>query len=108
MSVELNLFSALRSRYEELRLQTFRDWPVTAHAEPNLLAAAGFFFTGKSDRVQCAFCHGFLTNWEVGDVPNDEHRKHFPQCPFVLGRNVGNVPIGSTASALVCNSGIYF
>jgi hypothetical protein len=27
------------------------------------------------------------------DQPAAEHRKHFPDCPFVAGKSVGNVPV---------------
>lgn len=33
---------------EDLRLASFYNWPSTAGIQPELLAAAGFFHTGKS------------------------------------------------------------
>jgi len=54
------------------------------------LARAGFFYTGAIDRVQCAFCQGFLRNWVDGDTPEGEHRRHFPDCPFVRGTAVSD------------------
>lgn len=80
-------------RHEIVRLNTFASWPVLALAEPAALARAGLFYSGNNDRVQCAFCRGFLRNWVRGDVPEVEHRRHFPDCPFVRGVDVGNVPI---------------
>jgi len=80
---------------ERVRLRTFTDgiWPQDANAKPEELARNGMFYTGMSDRVQCAFCRGFLRNWAVGDVVSDEHRRHFPDCPFVKGHDIGNVTV---------------
>jgi len=71
---------------EEARLSTFYDWPErAAHiVEPRDLAKAGMFYTGEADRVQCAFCRGYLRNWVQGDRPVDEHLRHFPDCLFVM------------------------
>ena len=78
-------------RREAVRLATFHDWPTRAHAQPVELAKDGFFFTGLDDRVQCAFCRGFLRNWVPGDRPSAAHKKHHPECPFVRRLEVGNV-----------------
>ena len=79
-------------RSEEARLMTYKRWPSHAAVSPQDLARAGFFYTGNADRVQCAFCHHVFRNWEPGDNPTFEHKRHFPRCPFVLG-DVENVPI---------------
>lgn len=80
-------------RYEQVRLNTFYDWPSGAKADPCSLAQDGLFYTGSADRVQCAFCRGLMRNWEPADIPSAEHRRHYPDCPFVQGRDVGNVPL---------------
>jgi len=74
-----------RLKDETVRLSTFHDWPERAASivEPRDLAKAGMFYTGQIDRVQCAFCRGYLRNWMQGDKPAEEHRRHFPDCPFV-------------------------
>jgi len=84
-------FELLRS--ERVRLLTFHDWPERAAqiVEARQLAQTGLYFTGQADRVQCVFCRGFLRNWVQGDQPADEHRRHFPDCAFVRGQQVGNV-----------------
>ncbi|XP_035865907.1 baculoviral IAP repeat-containing protein 7 isoform X2 [Phyllostomus discolor] len=69
---------------EELRLASFCDWPLTATVRPELLAAAGFFHTGRQDKVRCFFCSGGLQTWERGDDPWTEHAKWFPRCGFLL------------------------
>lgn len=43
---------------------------------------------------RCAFCAGVLHSWVEGDDPMPDHRHWFPFCPFVLGQNVGNIPLG--------------
>ena len=80
-------------RYEEVRLMTYTRWPNHAAVSPKDFARAGFFYISSNDRVQCAFCENVLRNWEAGDNPTFEHRCHFPRCRFVLGQDVGNVPI---------------
>ncbi|XP_075040472.1 E3 ubiquitin-protein ligase XIAP isoform X2 [Mixophyes fleayi] len=76
---------------EEARLKTFTNWPSYVRLTPKELANAGLFYTGSNDQVKCFCCGGKLMNWEPSDVAWTEHRKHFPDCFFVLGRDVGNV-----------------
>ncbi|KAG8567042.1 hypothetical protein GDO81_013479 [Engystomops pustulosus] len=79
-------------RCEASRLRTFTMWPGPSTMSPRELAHAGFYYLGPGDRVQCFCCGGVLRCWEPGDQPQDEHLKFFPSCPFVLGREVGNIP----------------
>ncbi|XP_060589383.1 baculoviral IAP repeat-containing protein 3-like isoform X2 [Ruditapes philippinarum] len=103
-------------RFERNRLETFNTWPSNACVPAAELAKSGFYYTGSGDRVQCIFCKGVLRNWEEGDRPHIEHRKHFPRCPIVLGMKMGNVPLpldqsptstsaGSTQGAAGLNAG---
>nr|XP_009942231.1 PREDICTED: baculoviral IAP repeat-containing protein 1 [Opisthocomus hoazin] len=72
---------------EDKRLQSFDGWPFYASGtKPDLLARAGFFFTGKKDTVQCFACGGCLGNWEDGDDPWREHAKWFPECEFLQSK----------------------
>ncbi|KAK2849414.1 hypothetical protein Q5P01_009248 [Channa striata] len=84
--------TAPHMRSEEARLQTFSSWPSTAPVRPRDLAQAGLYYLGQCDRVQCFCCGGTLGSWETGDSPWDEHNKHFPNCFFILGHDVGNIP----------------
>ncbi|XP_053735640.1 E3 ubiquitin-protein ligase XIAP isoform X1 [Synchiropus splendidus] len=77
---------------EDTRLGTFTSWPSSAPVRPRDLAQAGFYYMGSRDRVQCFCCGGMLGGWETGDTPWDEHRQHFPNCFFILGHDVGNIP----------------
>lgn len=44
-------------------------------------------------QVRCVFCNGILRQWDCGDVVEQEHRSSFPDCPFILGEDVGNIPL---------------
>ncbi|XP_076444649.1 baculoviral IAP repeat-containing protein 7-like [Babylonia areolata] len=89
------------------RLKTFEHWPTIAQVHPLHLAEAGFVYTGTQDRVQCVHCEGSLRNWQSGDVPSEEHARHFPTCPMIRSGQpsapaamiVGsNIPFGSERS----------
>ncbi|KAL6482573.1 hypothetical protein MHYP_G00074450 [Metynnis hypsauchen] len=79
-------------RSEEERLRSFQLWPPGAPVTAADLARAGFYFLGHEDSVQCFCCDGVLRCWVRGDEPLHEHKRHFPTCRFVLGRDVGNIP----------------
>lgn len=80
-------------KQELRRLDTFVAWPIGNIVNPQLLARDGFYYLGTADRVQCAFCNDVLCDWVEGDYPNVEHDKHFTDCQFIRGQNVGNVSI---------------
>lgn len=79
---------------EASRLETFSGWPHRV-IRPADLANAGFIYTGERDMVRCVFCGQYVGNWEDDDFPMVEHRTLFPNCPFMQGFNVGNVPLPS-------------
>uniref|UniRef100_A0A4W2G4P3 NLR family apoptosis inhibitory protein n=1 Tax=Bos indicus x Bos taurus TaxID=30522 RepID=A0A4W2G4P3_BOBOX len=68
---------------EELLLQSFKSWHPSYPVGAAALAKAGFFYTGKSDIVQCYSCGGYLHDWKEGDDPLEEHAKFFPNCQFL-------------------------
>ena len=79
-------------RSEEDRLASFAQWSVR-FIKPADLAKAGFYSLKNLDKCRCAFCHTTVGDWIEGDQPMKEHAKLCPNCPLVLGREVGNVPI---------------
>ena len=79
-------------RSEADRLASFSQWSVS-FMKPADLAKAGFYSLKNSDMCRCAFCHSRVEDWVEGDQPMEEHEKLCPDCPFVLGKEVGNVPI---------------
>lgn len=69
------------------RVKSFDNpvWQLNSVCQkPTILAAAGFFFTGKKDSVRCFTCDGGLEKWEPSDDPWTEHARWFPHCKFVL------------------------
>ncbi|KAM6117242.1 E3 ubiquitin-protein ligase XIAP isoform 1-T1 [Pterocles gutturalis] len=85
---------------EETRLNSFHNWPLNGQLTPTELANAGFYYTGAGDQVACFCCGGKLKNWEPSDRAWSEHKRHFPKCLFVLGRDVGNVQSESIPAEL--------
>ncbi|CAH1239730.1 BIRC2 [Branchiostoma lanceolatum] len=85
-----------RLRHESKRLETFADWPQHAPVKSEALAAAGFFYTGKGDNTQCCICGNVISHWKEGDDPVLKHFYLFPDCEFILGYGVGNVPVSSS------------
>ncbi|NWT59732.1 BIR protein, partial [Erythrocercus mccallii] len=69
-------------RTEDARLHTFHSWPLT-FLSPTDLAKAGLYYLGTADKVACFTCGGQLCNWEPKDNAVSEHRRHYPNCPFV-------------------------
>uniref|UniRef100_A0A8C6QV16 RING-type E3 ubiquitin transferase n=1 Tax=Nannospalax galili TaxID=1026970 RepID=A0A8C6QV16_NANGA len=67
---------------EEARFLTYSVWPLS-FLSPLELARAGFYYIGPGDRVACFACGGKLSNWEPKDDAMSEHRRHFPNCPFL-------------------------
>ena len=78
---------------EKERLLTFKSWPKEDIVKSAILAADGFIYLNEGDRVMCVFCQGVLRTWEPNDSPSEEHDRHFPHCPYVLGYDVGNIPL---------------
>ena len=58
------------------RLETFRNWS-NSNVKPEMLAKAGFVYSGREDKVTCINCGGGLRNWEKGDDPWREHERHY-------------------------------
>ncbi|XP_047350466.1 putative inhibitor of apoptosis [Vespa velutina] len=87
-------------RFESARLKSFRKWPVS-FVNPTTLAAAGFYYVGESDRVQCFECQVELYNWEQGDIPMVDHERSSPNCRFVRNIPCGNVPIGTDPALVI-------
>ncbi|AAQ91688.1 inhibitor of apoptosis protein 3 [Choristoneura fumiferana DEF multiple nucleopolyhedrovirus] len=79
------MFGPMHPKYstESARLKTFVDWPVSLKQKPEQLAEAGFYYTGKGDRVKCFHCDGGLKDWESTDEPWEEHARWFDRCTYV-------------------------
>ncbi|XP_059132511.1 baculoviral IAP repeat-containing protein 1 isoform X2 [Peromyscus eremicus] len=68
---------------EELRLDTFKDWPHETPVAVEALVRAGLFYTGIKDSVRCFSCGGCMEKWEEGDDPLEEHTRFYPNCLFL-------------------------
>ncbi|KAM4808283.1 LOW QUALITY PROTEIN: baculoviral IAP repeat-containing protein 1 [Rhinophrynus dorsalis] len=68
---------------EVVRLESFKEWPENAHANPADLAGAGFYYTGVADAVKCFTCGIHVHSFEPGDDPYSEHMKFSPGCAFL-------------------------
>ncbi|XP_008573858.1 PREDICTED: baculoviral IAP repeat-containing protein 1 isoform X3 [Galeopterus variegatus] len=69
--------------HEELRLDSFKNWPHDSPVGVTALAKAGLFYTGVKDIVQCFSCGGCLEKMKEGDDPLEDHTKYFPNCQFL-------------------------
>ena len=80
-------------KYETERLKSFSTWPKNDIIDPKLLAADGFVKLPNGDAVKCFFCNKVFRNWEPGILPRERHKQHYPNCDFVLGNPICNIPI---------------
>lgn len=86
-------------RFESSRLQSFKDWPCS-WIKPEKLAAAGFYYTGESDKVRCFECHIEICEWQADDNPMTDHQRWSGRCRFIRNIPCGNVPIGADPSTI--------
>ena len=71
-------------KYDD-RILTFKNlWPKTHSMKAEDLAKAGFVYTGEGEKVSCPWCNIVLTDWDPFDEAFLEHRRHSPQCDFIL------------------------
>lgn len=62
------------------RLKSFEKWTEESKPTPQQMSEAGFFFTGKEDRVICFNCGGGLKDWEKEDDPWEQHALWYYDC----------------------------
>ncbi|XP_051157525.1 baculoviral IAP repeat-containing protein 3-like isoform X1 [Leptopilina boulardi] len=79
--------------FEAVRLQSYENWPLN-YMDPAKLAAAGFYYTGESDKVKCFECHVEIRQWLENDDPMIDHQRWSGRCRFIRKIPCGNVPIG--------------
>ncbi|KYQ54909.1 Apoptosis 1 inhibitor [Trachymyrmex zeteki] len=85
---------SLDYRFESARLASFKNWPCS-WTKPEELAAAGFFYTGESDKVKCFECNIEICQWREEDNPMVDHQRWSGKCRFIRKIPCGNVPIGT-------------
>lgn len=91
--------SAANYRFEINRLKSYKKWLIP-DVSSNELAKSGFYYTGRSDIVQCFDCNLQLSHWLGGDCPMAEHKRWGERCRFVRNIPCGNVPIEIDVSKL--------
>ncbi|XP_046564614.1 E3 ubiquitin-protein ligase XIAP-like [Haliotis rubra] len=65
------------------RMATFKDWPEQMVQKGRQLAWRGFYYTGVSDKVACAWCGLRLWKWCAEDDIDFEHHRFSPSCSFL-------------------------
>ena len=88
-----------RMRDEQERRYTFQDVPSMEQEFCRSLAANGFFFFNKPDKMMCAFCQVILHNWADEDVVEEQHRCWSPSCPLLMGAAGENISMGDNMGA---------
>lgn len=82
-----NIYIPIHPEYmiERDRIKSFADWPPSLPL-PNKkkLSRAGFFFTGKTNKISCYFCDGNFTNHsEESDDAWIEHARLNTDCHYL-------------------------
>lgn len=74
------------------RLDSFISWPKIwiPQVNPEQLAIAGFYYTGKRDKVRCFHCGGEICNWKPTDKPWQRHAERYPHCRYLLTRDISS------------------
>ena len=67
------------------RIKSFSEkyWPSFNNLNANVLAKAGFFYTGYGDIVVCEYCGLNLYKWNTKDIPLIEHAKYNKNCVYI-------------------------
>lgn len=67
------------------RKASYKRFPFAQlpNLNPEKLAQAGLFYTGREDAVQCFFCRGTMREWEPQDDPALDHARWYPNCLYV-------------------------
>lgn len=88
---------------ESYRLTSFEDWPKSMKQKPKELAEAGFYYTGKGDKVACFSCGGGLKDWEEIDNPFEQHALWYQKCEYlklIKGQDYINETLSNKTSIL--------
>ena len=61
------------------RLGSFVHWPNNGAVKPKDLAECGFYYLNVDDTVCCFSCGVTLNRWQIGDIPEERHRRYIKQ-----------------------------
>lgn len=76
-------FNSPNLQFYNNRLKTFDTWSLQIRPDKYQLSSAGFFYTGRSDIVECFSCALRLQAWTKEDDPLKEHKSHSVSCLFL-------------------------
>jgi E3 ubiquitin-protein ligase XIAP len=68
---------------EAKRVESYKDWPKIMRQKPKILSDAGFYYTGKGDKVCCFSCSGVLKDWQENDDPWEQHAMWYGKCEYL-------------------------
>ncbi|KAM3938234.1 baculoviral IAP repeat-containing protein 1-like [Leptodactylus fuscus] len=80
-------------RSELKRLKSYWDQNPFSAWSPKELASAGFFRTDLKNSFQCFCCGLVLCRQSLVSTPMERHMRFNPSCAFILGQDVGNIPM---------------
>uniref|UniRef100_A0A8W8JHB2 Uncharacterized protein n=1 Tax=Magallana gigas TaxID=29159 RepID=A0A8W8JHB2_MAGGI len=86
---------------ELVRLETFKNFPLSRSVSAIKLAKEGFYYIGQAedDLVICFACKSQKRGWRDGDIPREIHQQMSPQCPLLNEHSV-NTPVGGSLNSL--------
>ncbi|KAK3097053.1 hypothetical protein FSP39_005927 [Pinctada imbricata] len=67
-----------------VRISSYQGFPSHTGQSPRVLAQAGMFYRGYSDRCSCFWCGIGLQNWSIEDDPWVEHARWSPRCQYLI------------------------
>uniref|UniRef100_A0A8C4STZ1 NLR family apoptosis inhibitory protein n=2 Tax=Erpetoichthys calabaricus TaxID=27687 RepID=A0A8C4STZ1_ERPCA len=79
-------------RSEIKRLMTFDNLESYSSYSPEEMAKNGFFSTGIKSSIQCFYCGVVLCTMSIEKDPYVSHLEFQPNCDFIRGLEVGNIP----------------
>ncbi|XP_059470739.1 baculoviral IAP repeat-containing protein 3-like [Neocloeon triangulifer] len=84
------------------RLKTFRNWPKSLNQKPESLALAGFFYTGRGDRVICFHCNLGLKDWACQDDPLEQHERWNAACQYLIMAREKKIDAENRRGSVLC------
>lgn len=91
---------------ESHRLLSFSSWPHSFLKED--LARYGFYYLSVGDFVKCVFCEIEFSEFDENDDVLSDHYNWSPECPFLKGGDVGNIPLQTQpVEMLIINQLVY-
>lgn len=73
---------------DDVRLNTFLDWPLITCTNPNFLAGNGLYYTGTGTRLQCVYCNGIANYSFIGNALKPDREIHYLDCVSHHGQRV--------------------